>query len=509
MPNTLVPLLGDHLTRSMSSLREVDKDDTLVLMAEVLDEATYVKHHKKKIALVFSAMRHFAEQLTKEGWRVEYVRLDAPDNRGSLTAEIERAVEAYSIRRVVVTEPGEWRLLLAFQALRSAMGIRFDILDDDRYVASHAEFEDFAANRRTLRMEDFYRRMRQKTGLLMTDTGEPAGGRWNLDVENRKPFTGQIRVEGPLHFEPDDITDDVLALVDARFPDHFGELAPFWFAVDDASAERALDHFIDVALPHFGDYQDAMREGEPFLFHAVISAYMNLGLLAPMEACRRAERAYIEGHAPLNAVEGFIRQIIGWREFVRGIYWHAGPEYSERNHFGHRRPLPAFYWTGDTEMACISNVVAQTKAEAYAHHIQRLMITGNFAVLAGINPTEVHEWYLSVYADAFEWVELPNTIGMSQFADGGLLASKPYVSGGNYINKMSNYCASCRYDVKTKHGEGACPFNFLYWHFLDRHADKLRRNPRLATAYRNWDRMSNDVRGKYLESAGNFLEVLS
>ena len=336
------------------------------------------------------------------------------------------------------------------------------------------------------------------------DGDQPAGGRWNFDAENRKPAASDLFMPEPLQFDPDDTTRDVLDLVGDRFADHFGDLEPFWFGVTSNHAEAALNRFLSEALPSFGDFQDAMLTDNRFLYHSVLSLYVNAGLLDPLEVCRRVEGEYSAGRVPINSAEGFIRQIIGWREYFRGIYWLRMPGYVDENFFEASRSLPEFYWTGDTDMACLSAAITQTKEEAYAHHIQRLMVTGNFAMLAGVDPRQVHEWYLMVYADAYEWVELPNTLGMSQFADGGLLGSKPYAASGNYINRMSDYCSGCRYDVKQKTGEGACPFNPLYWDFLARNEDKLRRNPRLAQIYRTWDRMSENKRAEYLRSAEAF-----
>jgi deoxyribodipyrimidine photolyase-related protein len=294
-----------------------------------------------------------------------------------------------------------------------------------------------------------------------------------------------------------------------RFANHFGDLEPFWFAVTRADAEKQLKHFLKTGLAQFGDYQDAMLLSEPFLYHSILSLYINCGLLDPLDVCRRVEKEYRAGRAPLNAAEGFIRQIIGWREFVRGIYWLKMPDYVDGNFLGHTRPLPDFYWTGDTDMACLRAAVGQTKTEAYAHHIQRLMVTGNFALIAGLDPKQVHEWYLAVYADAYEWVELPNTLGMSQFADGGLLGSKPYAASGNYINKMSDYCGSCRYDVKKRTGQGACPFNALYWDFLDRNADQLAGNPRMAQMYATWRKFSKTDQDAVRQDAHAFLDRLT
>ncbi len=476
-------------------------------MAEVAQEAGYVRHHKKKIAFVFSAMRHHAAALSDAGWRVRYVRLDDPDNTGALCTEVKRAVNDLSAESVLVTEPGEYRLKEALATIPGECDVTLSILADDRFLCSQQAFQDWATGRKQLRMEYFYREMRRTTGLLM-DGDKPEGGQWNFDAQNRKPAAGDLFMPEPLSTPPDAITNDVLDLVEARFDTHFGNLRPFWFAVTRVGALDALEHFVTEALPSFGDYQDAMLKGERFLYHSVLAQYINAGLLGPLEVCRRVERAYYEGHAPINAAEGYIRQIIGWREYVRGIYWMKMPGYTSQNFLGADRPLPEFYWTGKTDMACMAAAIGQTRDEAYAHHIQRLMVTGNFAMLAGVDPHDVHEWYLAVYADAYEWVEAPNVIGMSQFADGGLLASKPYAASGNYINKMSDHCGHCRYDVKTKTGDGACPFNPLYWDFLIRNERKLRGNPRLGQAYRTWDRMSDEKKAAYLDSAQVILDAL-
>lgn len=503
----LILVLGDQLSKHLSSLEAGDKSSDRVLMCEVVEEATYVKHHKKKIALVFSAMRHFAEELRDDGWQVDYVQLDDEANSGSFTGEVNRAVERLGPGRLIVTEPNEWRVMEMMKAWREELDVTVEILDDDRFIATHGEFENWAADRKQLRMEYFYRDMRRKTGLLM-DGDKPQGGEWNYDSENRKTPDPDINLPDIKRFEPDTITRDVMELVEQRFGEHFGELEPFWFAVTSDQANEVLDHFLEHAIERFGDYQDAMLTGERFLFHSLLSPYINCGLLDPLEVCQRVEKAYQDGKAPLNAAEGFIRQIIGWREYVRGIYWLKMPDYVKRNFFEADRDLPDFYWTGNTDMKCLSEAINQTREEAYAHHIQRLMITGNFAMLIGVDPHQVHEWYLAVYADAYEWVELPNTLGMSQFGDGGMLGSKPYAAGGNYINKMSNYCKSCVYSVSKKTGEGACPFNALYWDFLVRNKDKLDGNPRLGQVYRTWERMDDDRRQEYRDSAKAFLDTL-
>ncbi|MEN8891530.1 cryptochrome/photolyase family protein [Planktotalea arctica] len=499
----LILILGDQLSLDVAALRAADKATDVIVMAEVFSEATYVRHHPKKIAFIFAAMRKFAQSLRGAGWQVLYSQLDDTQNGGSVPAELLRRAEETGAGEVIATRPGEWRLI---DALEQAP-LKVTLLEDDRFLATHGEFEAWAEGRKALRMEYFYRDMRRKTGLLM-EGGKPVGDKWNFDHDNRKAAPDQINYSGPLSFEPDDTTRDVMDLVAASFPDHFGALDGFNFATTREEALRAMAHFITHALPRFGDFQDAMLSENKFLYHAVLSPYLNAGLLGPLEICEAAEQAYRDGHAPINAVEGFIRQIIGWREYVRGIYFLEGPNYTGRNALEHKRDLPALYWGSETKMHCMSKAVAQTRDEAYAHHIQRLMITGNFALLAGIDPVQVHEWYLEVYIDAFEWVEAPNTIGMSQFADGGIIASKPYVSSGAYINRMSNYCKSCHYSVKDKTGEAACPFNVLYWDFLMRHKERFSGNPRMGNMYRTWERMDEGHRDTVLSDASALLQRL-
>jgi deoxyribodipyrimidine photolyase-related protein len=495
----LVLVLGDQLTPRLSALMAAEKSRDIVVMAEVADEASYVPHHPKKIALIFAAMRKFAVDLRADGWDVRYAQLDDTENAGSIPAELLRRAEDTGITEVIATEPGEWRLI---HALRDCP-LKMTVLEDDRFLASHGEFDRWADGRKALRMEYFYRDMRRKTGLLM-DGDQPLGGKWNYDHDNRKPAPGSV-THGPKWFEPDAVTEEVLDLVSTRFADNFGVLRPFGYATDRQQAQEALTHFVDYALPSFGDYQDAMLDQNRFLYHSLVSAYLNIGLLDPLEVCQAVEAGFRKGGVPLNAAEGFIRQIIGWREYVRGIYFREGPDYTSRNILNHNRHLPDLYWGAETDMRCVGQAVAQTQEDAYAHHIQRLMVTGNFGLLAGIDPHALHEWYLAVYIDAFEWVEAPNTVGMSQFADGGIIASKPYVSSGNYINKMSDHCKRCSYDVKAKTGTKACPFNLLYWHFMDRHRDRFQGNPRMAQMYRTFDRMDADRRETVLREAEEFL----
>lgn len=503
----LIVVLGDQLTPTLSSLIAGDRTRDRVLMAEVHDEATYVRHHKKKIAFLFSAMRHFAEELRDAGWTVDYVTLDAPGNTGSFSGEVARAVAAHRPERVVVTDAGEWRVSQMLAGWQEALALPVDVLADTRFICPLPDFMDWAEGRKALRMEYFYRDMRRRTDLLM-DGDQPVGGQWNFDADNRKAASDDMAMPGPRGFAPDAISHEVFALVEARFGNNFGDLAPFTYAVTRDDAEAACAAFIKTSLPRFGDYQDAMLIGEPFLYHAVIGQYLNCGLLDPLKVCQAAEQAYRAGKVPINAAEGFIRQIIGWREYVRGIYWLKMPGYERSNFFGHTRPLPGFYWTAETEMTCVRAAVTQTREHAYAHHIQRLMVTGNFAMLAGIDPYELHEWYLSVYSDAYEWVELPNTVGMSQFADGGLLASKPYAASGAYINRMSNYCGTCRFNVKQRTGPDACPFNALYWDFISRHRSKIGGNPRMAQMVRTYDKFAEDEQARIATSAAAFLATL-
>jgi deoxyribodipyrimidine photolyase-related protein len=505
---TLILVLGDQLSPNLSSLAAADKSADVVLMAEVMEEASYVRHHRKKLAFVFSAMRHFAGELRSQGWKVDYVQLDDDANSGSLRGEVARSLSRHGQSSVCLTEAGEYRLKVDIDGWSEALGVTVTVVEDDRFVCSHDRFRRWASGRKSLRMEHFYREMRRDTGLLVNEDGEPEGGQWNYDHDNRKPAGQDMFMPKLPAFQPDETTRTVMALVGERFAGNFGDLEPFTLAVTRADAQAARDHFIAHALARFGDYQDAMLEGEDYLYHSVLSPYINIGLLDPLDVCRRAVKAYEDGKVPLNAVEGFVRQVIGWREYVRGIYWLHMPEYAERNFLDAQRPLPAFYWTGETDMACLSAAIGQTRRLAYAHHIQRLMVTGNFAMLAGCSPQAVHEWYLVVYTDAYEWVELPNTLGMSQFGDGGLMSTKPYAASGNYINKMSDHCSNCRYSVKEKTSDNACPFNSLYWDFLDRNREKLGGNPRMGQMYATWDRMGDHSKDAYRQRARAVLDAI-
>lgn len=500
-------MLGDQLTPGLSSLRDIAPGD-VVLLCELQDECTYVPHHPKKIVLVLAGIRHFAADLRARGIEVDHIRLDDEGNTGSFRGEILRAVARHDAGAVVVTEPGEYRLLADMRTWHEAADVPVDIRTDDRFLCSIQQFRDYAAGKKQLRLEFFYRDMRRQYGLLLDAEGGPEGGAWNYDSQNRKSLPARVSLPEPHRFQPDGVTRDVMALVEARFPTHFGSVQGFALPVTRADALAALDDFVALRLPQFGDWQDAMKTGEATLFHALVSTSLNLGLLTPLEICKRAEVAYRAGLVPLNSAEGFIRQILGWREFIRGIYWLKMPEYATLNALDAKRPLPWFYWSAETKMHCLSEAIGQTRDNAYAHHIQRLMITGNFALIAGLAPDDVGEWYLVVYADAYEWVEMPNVRGMALHADGGVVGSKPYASSGAYINRMSDYCKKCHYDVRDATGERACPFNFLYWDFMARHEDRFAGNNRMQIPIANWQRMDPARKTKIREKAATFLAAM-
>lgn len=501
-------VLGDQCSPSLSALQGLDPGRDVVVMMEVRSECTYVPHHPQKIALILSALRHFARALRSRGVQVEYVALDDPENTQSFAGEVARAVARHRPARIIATEPGEWRVRQDMEGWEATLGVPVEIRDDTRFLADLGVFRRWAQGKKQLRMEFFYREMRRSTGFLMQG-GEPEGGAWNYDADNRKPLPKGTVPPTPPRFAPDEITQEVMALVEREFPGHFGSLAGFNWPVTGAEAKRALDAFITERLPRFGDYQDALAEGQATLFHSLISTSLNIGLLLPGEVCAAVEAAYRAGHVPLNAAEGFIRQILGWREYVRGLYWFKMPGYGATNALAAHRPLPGFYWRGDSGMRCMDAAIGQTRDLAYAHHIQRLMVTGNFALLAGIDPTQVQEWYLAVYADAFEWVELPNTHGMALHADGGVMASKPYAASGAYINRMGDHCTRCRFDVKRATGNGACPFNFLYWNFIDKNSMKLTGNPRMAMPLSTLRKMAPEKLTAMRAEAAKFLDATS
>jgi len=498
----LVLVLGDQLTPQSAAFDGFDSRQDAVWMAEVAEESTRVWSHKARIALFLSAMRHFRDAMRKKGITVHYRQLDDRENRGSLSAELAGAIQRLRPRGLRVVRPGEWRVLQCIAGTARQAHCELEVLPDRHFFATVDDFHAHAQGRKQLRSEFFYRELRRKQGVL-TDGNRPEGGRWNYDSENRLTFarSGPGDVPEPLGFQPDATTKVVIELVNRRFPDHPGRLDRFAWAVTRQQARRALKDFISSRLGRFGPYEDAMWTGQPFLYHSRLSSALNLKLLDPRDAVAAAVEAYRTGAAPLNSVEGFVRQIIGWREYIRGIYWHFMPDYLGFNHFGAEQPLPGFYWTGETEMNCLREVISQTLALGFAHHIQRLMVTGLFALLLGVSPKEIHQWYLAIYVDAVEWVELPNVLGMSQFADGGLMSTKPYIATGKYIKRMSNYCTNCRYRPGERVGEDACPFTTLYWDFLLRHETLLAENPRILLQIRNLRRLDRNERRRLRRSA--------
>jgi len=504
----LILILGDQLDADSAAFGGFDPAQDAVWMAEVAHESTKVWSAKPRIAMFLAAMRHFRDMLRARGWRVFYRELThtaavwrgadgkaKPAKGDRFSDALREALASLKPQRVVMLEPGEWSVREEIRATMESVEMPLEMWEDRHFLCSHAEFAAHGEGRKQLRMEFFYREMRKRHDVLM-DGDKPAGGDWNFDSENRKSFgkDGPPRHKTPRSFPPDEITRGVIAMVNARFAGHPGDLEVFDWPVTAADADLALKDFIGHRLAEFGDWEDAIWTAEPWLFHSRLSAAMNLKLLHPRRVIAAAERAYREGRAPLASVEGFIRQILGWREYVRGVYWRFMPGYVDKNALGAKQPLPRFYWTGDTEMACLRDAIGQTLRLGYAHHIQRLMVTGLYALMLGVRPREVHEWYLAVYVDAVEWVELPNTLGMSQHGDGGIMASKPYIATGKYIQRMSNYCAGCRFDPVEATGPKACPFTTLYWDFLLRHEPMLRKNPRMAMQVRNLARFDEPRR---------------
>ena len=497
-------MLGDQLDPSNAALRAARPGQDGVLMIESAGEATHAWSHRQRIAVFLSAMRHYAADLRAAGWNVDYQALDA--GHASLGAGLSEALARHRPARLRVVEAGEWRVQDMIESACRDAGVELCWHRDTHFFCGRDDFARWARGRKQLVMEFFYRGLRKRFDVLMED-GQPAGGAWNFDRANRGSFgrKGPGQLPPPRRFEPDEITRGVLAEVADRFPDHPGDLESFGWPVTREEAEAALDAFISRRLALFGRYQDAMWQGEPWLYHAGISAALNLKLLDPRRAVDAAVAAWRAGQAPLEAVEGFVRQVLGWREFIRGVYWLEMPGYAERNHFDHARPLPSFFWDADTDLNCLQQCFGDTLANGYAHHIQRLMVIGNFALLAGLDPEAVCSWFLGIYVDAVEWVELPNTLGMALHADGGIVGTKPYVASGAYIKRMSNYCAGCRYDPGKRSGEDACPFNLLYWDFLARNLETLAGNPRMGLALKNLERIDAEELAQIRAGAEAFL----
>jgi deoxyribodipyrimidine photolyase-related protein len=491
----LVVVLGDQLDASSSAFVGFDPKLDAIWMAEVEQESTHVISSKQRTTLFLSAMRHFAKSLEAKKWPVTYITLDSPENTGSLAGELEKIILLQKPQQLIMAMPGESRVLISLQGVAAKHQLLLDVREDSHFLCTLDTFKKHITGRKQIRLEFFYREMRHKTGVLM-DGKNPIGDQWNFDAENRGSFgkQGPQDLPPPSRFAPDDITRDVMQLVNQKFAHHPGSIDTFGWPVTREDALTSLNEFIAHRLPYFGLYQDAMWEGEVWLYHSHLSCALNTKLLHPKEVLDKAQEAYQQGHAPIEAVEGFVRQILGWREYVRGIYWTYMPEYIDRNGMHASAKLPNFFWTGKTDMACLKDAIGLTLQHGYAHHIQRLMVTGLYALLLGVIPKDVHAWYLGVYVDAVEWVEVPNTIGMSQYADGGLMASKPYIASGKYIDRMSNHCKGCKFNPSESTGENACPFTTLYWDYLNKHSDTLAKNPRMLMQLKNLHRLSVEKR---------------
>ena len=491
----LVVVLGDQLDADAAAFDGFDAEADAVLMMEVGEEARYIPQHKQRLVLFLAAMRHFRQALETKGRTVHYVGLDDRNNRGSLAAEIERWADKTRPDRIVMTKPGDWRVEDAIVAQAEELDCPIDVREDRHFYGSPDAFSEFADGRKALVMEPFYRGMRRRHDVMM-DGDKPVGGDWNFDSENRQSFgkDGPGHIKAPRSFRPDEITQDVIRMVEQQFPDSPGSLDGFDYPVTRDQARAALRDFIQHRLAEFGTYQDAMVAGRPYLYHSRLSCVLNLHLLDPRDAVDAAVDAYADGDAPINAVEGFVRQILGWREFIRGVYWLKMPDYADLNALNADLPMPAFMWTAETDMACVRDSIGQLIDTAYAHHIQRLMVLGLFAMLLGVRPYDVHRWHMSMYADAVDWVSLPNVLGMSQYGDGGIVGTKPYAASGNYIDRMSDHCAGCRYDPGKATGEDACPFTTLYWDFLSRHRNRLKGNRRMGFQLKNLDRKDDGER---------------
>ncbi|TVQ53114.1 MAG: cryptochrome/photolyase family protein [Phycisphaerales bacterium] len=499
---TLAIVLGDQLDHDSSIFDRIDPKRDVILMMEVREESEHVPSHRQRTTLFLSAMRHFALEQIERGYRVRYSTLDDESNTQDFTGEVTRAVQDLKPERIVLVEPGEQRVMTMVRSWRRSLkNITIDVLEDTHFLCTHEEFSKWAEGRKNLVLEYFYREMRRRLNVLMTEDGKPRGGTWNYDKENRQTFKSAPRPPAPRRFRPDAVTREVMEMVNAQFPDAYGSLDSFGWPVTRKEALAALDDFLENRFARFGPYQDAMWTDQPFLYHSIISPAINLKLLNPREVVDRALNAASEYGVPLQSLEGFIRQIIGWREFIRGVYWREGRDYGKRNELDQHGSLPEFYWTGETDMQCMKHALGQVIEHGYGHHIQRLMVTGNFALISGISPRAISDWYLAMYVDAVDWVTLPNTLGMIMHADGGVVGSKPYAASGRYIQRMSNYCKECRYNPAKRTGDDACPFTTFYWDFLIRNRNRFESNQRMAMIMKNVERMSNDERVEITVSA--------
>ena len=506
-PGRLILILGDQLDLQSSALRDIDPKADQIIMIESANEAQYVWTHKAKIALFLSAMRHFAVELEKQNYPLTYIK----SSPLPIVEVLREQILQMKVTRLVCVEPGEWRLKQTLEALAKDLHIELEIREDDHFYCSRQEFVEWAANKKEFRLEYFYRLMRKRHNILVDREGNPDGGQWNFDQDNRKPYPkkGPGIIDSPASFAVDAITQEVLDWVQKTYPDHPGSLESFNWPVTREQAVQALEYFVEYRLRNFGVYQDAMWTDTPFGWHSILSSALNLKLLNPREVVDAVLVAWKKYSLDLSTIEGFIRQILGWREFVRGMYYLDMPKMAQDNYYQHQRPLPKWYWNGQTQMACMKDAIGQTLQYGYAHHIQRLMVTGNFALLAEILPQEVCEWYLAIYVDAIEWVELPNTAGMALFANGGRFTSKPYIASGAYIKRMSNYCGSCQYKPEVRYGESACPITTLYWNFLIKHREQFEASPRTRLMTANLKRISDEDQNEITLHAQKILNQLN
>lgn len=494
-------IFGDQLNADSLLFEDFDPEQDALWMAETLGESIHVPSNKNRSVLFLSAMRHFAQDLHARGLPLIYFSLSENPCADFIQA-LKQTLQAHSIRGIKCVLPGDYRVLQILKAFSAEQKVHLELQADNHFIAQPGEFTEWQAGKKQWRMEYWYRSLRKRTGILM-DGDQPLGGEWNYDKDNRASFgkQGPGWMEPTLTFAADSVTQAAMADVELYFPENPGNLLHFGWPVTRAQALQLLNHFIEHHLREFGSFQDAMWTQEPWLHHSRLAAALNLKLLSPREAIDAAEQAYHQGKAPLNAVEGFIRQILGWREYVRGLYWSQMPHWLEWNALDAQHNLPNFYWTGDVDMHCLQQSIAQVLDHGYSHHIQRLMVTGLFSLLWQTKPAQIHVWYLAMYVDAVEWVELPNVLGMSQYADGGIMASKPYIATGRYIAKMSNYCNHCRYQPEQAETEAACPFTTLYWEFLAKHREKFVKHPRLALQVKHLDALSDEKRAAITKRA--------
>lgn len=506
---TLRLILGDQLNSEHTWLSSVDPNITYMLM-ELRSETDYVVHHIQKVLGFFAAMRNFRDQLKSQGHRVIYLALNDPENKQSFSSNIKQIVIEQEFQRFEYQLPDEYRLDQELKSLSSALQIPVKVYDSEHFFTERSTLADLFHGKKSCLMESFYRKMRLNYDILM-EGDKPLTGQWNYDHDNRKKIPKGHRVTPPLLFQND--LSELHDLVIKEQIKTIGYCDPkrFIWPISRIQSLQLLDFFVSECLPLFGTFEDAMTVQSWSVYHSRLSFALNVKMLSPQEVINAAVRSWEErsDEISFNQLEGFVRQILGWREFMRGVYWEKMPEFASMNYFENDRRLPEWYWTGKTKMNCLKHAIGQSLDHAYAHHIQRLMITGNFALLAGVHPDEVDQWYLGIYIDALDWVEITNTRGMSQFADGGIIGSKPYVSSAAYIDKMSDYCGSCFYNKSKKVGEKACPFNSLYWNFYDVHTDKLARNPRIGMMYKVWEKMKVEDKTAILEQAEKYLNTIN